>query len=185
MSAKDSKPQYILSLASLLQICATCTFCHFILPLIYKLTCKLYLELSRSLSFFSCCSKQRGGIVFFCMEAKLLPQTRSPMATALRRIHKRGCSPILAVLARPAENIAGITEKLILKPAENKTFEVAEKTSVHNDNWFDLMAINHLSQSLQAATGSFLCHNLQDFRWFRQKKKQESEMLKNCKCMQG
>ncbi|XWS46898.1 hypothetical protein CRYUN_Cryun14cG0107500 [Craigia yunnanensis] len=87
------------------------------------------------------------------MEAKLLPQSRSHMATALRRIHKRGCSPILAVLARSAENIAGITEKLIIKPAESKTFEVAEKTSVHYDNWFDLMAINHLSQSLQAATG--------------------------------
>ena len=111
------------------------------------------------------------------MEAKLLPQSRSPIATAFRRIHKQGCSSIVAVLARPAENIAGITEKLILKPAESKT-EVVPKTSVHNDNWFDLMAINHLSQSLQAATGSFLCHNLQDFRWFRQKKKQESEMLK-------
>ncbi|XWS36355.1 hypothetical protein CRYUN_Cryun20dG0078100 [Craigia yunnanensis] len=86
------------------------------------------------------------------MEAKLLNQSRSPMTTALRRIHKRGCSPILAVLVRPAENIAGITE-LILKPAESKTFEVAQKTSVHNDNWFDRMAINHLSQSLQAATG--------------------------------
>ena len=107
------------------------------------------------------------------MEAKLLPQSRSPIATAFRRIHKQGCSSIVAVLARPAENIAGITEKLILKPAESKT-EVVPKTSVHNDNWFDLMAINHLSRSLQSATGSFLailCHNLD----FWKKKNQESE----------
>ncbi|EOX94607.1 hypothetical protein QUC31_004605 [Theobroma cacao] len=86
------------------------------------------------------------------MEAKLLPQSRSPIATALRRKHKQGCSPILAVLASPAENIAGITEKLILKPAESKS-EVVQKTSVRCDNWFELMAISHLSQSLQAATG--------------------------------
>ncbi|XWS76332.1 hypothetical protein CRYUN_Cryun01aG0166900 [Craigia yunnanensis] len=86
------------------------------------------------------------------MEAKLLPQSRSPIATALRRRHKQGCSSTVAVLARPAENITGITEKLILKPAESKT-EVAPKTSVYNDNWFDLMAINHLSQSLQSASG--------------------------------
>ncbi|KAK6260017.1 hypothetical protein SCA6_014491 [Theobroma cacao] len=86
------------------------------------------------------------------MEAKLLPQSRSPIATALRRKHKQGCSPILAVLASPAENIAGITEKLTLKPAESKS-EVVQKTSVRCDNWFELMAISHLSQSLQAATG--------------------------------
>ncbi|XVE77839.1 hypothetical protein DITRI_Ditri13aG0095300 [Diplodiscus trichospermus] len=82
------------------------------------------------------------------MEAKLPPHSRSPMAMASRRIHKRGGCPVLAVLARPGENVAGITE--------SKAFEVEKmpkKTSVHNDNWFDLMAINHLSQSLQASTG--------------------------------
>ncbi|XVF32484.1 hypothetical protein REPUB_Repub17cG0086800 [Reevesia pubescens] len=87
------------------------------------------------------------------MEAKLLPQSRSPVASALRRKHKQGCSPVLAVLVRPAENIAGLTEKLILKPAERRTDQVTPKTSVHNDNWFDLLAINYLSQCLQAATG--------------------------------
>ncbi|XVE73036.1 hypothetical protein DITRI_Ditri11bG0085800 [Diplodiscus trichospermus] len=88
------------------------------------------------------------------MEAKMLAQSRSlsPIAPASRRIHKEGCSSIVAVLARPAENIAGITEKLIIRPAESKT-EVAPKTSVPNDKWFDLIAINHLSQSLQSATG--------------------------------
>ncbi|XVE77838.1 hypothetical protein DITRI_Ditri13aG0095200 [Diplodiscus trichospermus] len=81
----------------------------------------------------------------FSMEAKLLPHSRSPMAMASRRIHKRGSSAVLAVLARPGENVARI--------AESKAFEVAQKTSVHNDNLFDLMAINHLSQSIQAVTG--------------------------------
>ncbi|OMO78365.1 hypothetical protein CCACVL1_14440 [Corchorus capsularis] len=72
---------------------------------------------------------------------------------ASRRIPKAaGCSPIRAVLAGPAENV--ITEKLILKPApETKTEVVQKNTSVHNDNWFELMAINHLSEKLQAATG--------------------------------
>ncbi|KAG8389284.1 hypothetical protein BUALT_Bualt02G0212900 [Buddleja alternifolia] len=31
-----------------------------------------------------------------------------------------------------------------------------ESKHVYNDNWFDRLAINHLSQSLQASTGSFI-----------------------------
>lgn len=89
------------------------------------------------------------------MEAKLLPQSRSPIGGCLisRRVrNKQRRSSIVGVLARPApENIAAaITEKLMLKPVETKT----ETTSVYNDNWFELMAINYLSQTLQSATGS-------------------------------
>jgi hypothetical protein len=50
------------------------------------------------------------------------------------------CTPIQAVLMRPSQNI---------------THQEARKTSVYNDSWFDLLAINYLSQSLQSATGSF------------------------------
>ncbi|WRX08956.1 Beta-carotene isomerase D27-like, partial [Theobroma cacao] len=134
--AKDSKRQHIPSLAffNVLDM-------HILLLYTFPFsTIKLPLYLT---------SKQQKGEN---MEAKLLPQSRSPIATALRRKHKQGCSPILAVLASPAENIAGITEKLTLKPAESKS-EVVQKTSVRCDNWFELMAISHLSQSLQAATG--------------------------------
>ncbi|KAE8730663.1 Beta-carotene isomerase D27 [Hibiscus syriacus] len=66
-----------------------------------------------------------------------------------RRADERRCRPVRSVLAMPPENL--VTERLRLKklkPADSKA-----GSSVHNDNWFDLLAINYLSQSLQAATG--------------------------------
>ncbi|GMI98743.1 A. thaliana homolog of rice D27, DWARF27 [Hibiscus trionum] len=77
------------------------------------------------------------------MEAKLISQIRCPAAPSSRQVCKQRCRPVYAVLARPAENL-----RLKLKPADNKA-----ATSVYNDNWFDLLAINYLSQSVQAATG--------------------------------
>nr|POE97518.1 beta-carotene isomerase d27, chloroplastic [Quercus suber] len=73
------------------------------------------------------------------MDAKFLSHSRSPFSTLSHRRHtcKPVCTPIHAVLTRPSQNIT----------------QEARKTSVYNDKWFDLIAINHLSQSVQAATG--------------------------------
>ncbi|GMI69337.1 hypothetical protein HRI_000603000 [Hibiscus trionum] len=92
------------------------------------------------------------------MEAKLILQSRSPTATSLRRVEERRRRPVHAVLARPGKNF--VTERLRLKKLKPVDTEAASAiasasatTSVHNDNWFDLLAINYLSESLQAATG--------------------------------
>ncbi|KAL4604684.1 hypothetical protein ACB092_10G207800 [Castanea dentata] len=74
------------------------------------------------------------------MDAKFLSHSRSPFSTLSHRRHtcKSVCTPpIHAVLTRPSQNI----------------IQEARKTSVYNDKWFDLIAINHLSKSVQAATG--------------------------------
>lgn len=88
------------------------------------------------------------------MEAKLLPQTyRTPFISTVLvprrhrvRIIKPETSCVVAVLARPAE-----TRNAKPKQLERKA-EVVQKT-VYNDGWFDQIAINHLSQSVQDATG--------------------------------
>ncbi|KAA3459316.1 beta-carotene isomerase D27, chloroplastic-like [Gossypium australe] len=91
------------------------------------------------------------------MEAKVVLQSRTPTGTSSRGVNKQRCSPVRAVLARPAESIVGSGTKerlrLKLKPADSKREVAQDSSSVHNDNWFDLWAINYLSQSLQAATG--------------------------------
>lgn len=53
--------------------------------------------------------------------------------------HKPERAFVVGVLTRPAENIA----------------EETRNTNVYKDNWFDHLAINHLSKSVQASTGSF------------------------------
>ncbi|KAK8346807.1 hypothetical protein V6Z12_A07G240400 [Gossypium hirsutum] len=91
------------------------------------------------------------------MEAKVVLQSRTPTGTSSRGVNKQRCSPVRAVLARPAESVVGSGTKerlrLKLKPADSKREVAQDSSSVHNDNWFDLWAINYLSQSLQAATG--------------------------------
>ncbi|KAK8506199.1 hypothetical protein V6N11_059792 [Hibiscus sabdariffa] len=84
------------------------------------------------------------------MDAKLISQGRCPTATSSRRVDKQRRRPVHAVLERPRESLATerLRLRLKLKPADSKA-----ATSVHNDNWFDLLAINYLSRSLQAATG--------------------------------
>ncbi|CBI25060.3 hypothetical protein AAG906_021322 [Vitis piasezkii] len=72
------------------------------------------------------------------MDAKLVTQHRSHVWAGKRGMHKpRSSPPILAVLARPADNLT----------------LVKETPSLLTDNWFDRIAINHLSQSVQATTG--------------------------------
>ncbi|CAL2280746.1 unnamed protein product [Prunus armeniaca] len=94
------------------------------------------------------------------MEASHFLQSRRSFAATLthsRHAHEhnklRHCS-IAAVLTRPAENINIATGKsrTIIIPADVVT-GAEEKSRVYNDNWFDRMAINHLSQNVQAATG--------------------------------
>lgn len=74
------------------------------------------------------------------MDAKFVARSRSPTLTSahwkLKRKAKQPC--VVGVLTRPADDITGET-----------------KNTVYKDNWFDHLAINHLSRSLQAATGSF------------------------------
>lgn len=76
------------------------------------------------------------------MEARIFAQSRSPTLTSAHwnLIKRKPELPfVVAVLTRPSsEDIAGETRK----------------TNVYKDNWFDLLAINHLSKSLQAVTGS-------------------------------
>lgn len=76
------------------------------------------------------------------MDAKMIAQSMSltPTTTLLtqwtlrRKAQHSTC--VVAVLARPADNIAG--------------------SVTYKDNWFDKIAINHLSKSVQAATGSLI-----------------------------
>lgn len=90
------------------------------------------------------------------MEAKLLPQNyRYPFSTApaprrrrVRVIKPESCR-VVAVLARPRE-----TRNAKPRPLESGV-EVVQRT-VYNDSWFDQIAINHLSQCVQDATGFFL-----------------------------
>ncbi|CAK9157311.1 unnamed protein product [Ilex paraguariensis] len=76
------------------------------------------------------------------MEANHLLRPQSPFpATGARRKHmhkpKVSHHHVLAVLTRPTKNVEGLT---------------SSKT-VYNDNWFDRLAINHLSHNVQAASG--------------------------------
>ncbi|XP_077243033.1 beta-carotene isomerase D27-like protein [Tasmannia lanceolata] len=74
------------------------------------------------------------------MEAKLLLNHGglSSITPGRKLTHKPKCSPVvLSVMTKPRKDLPRLTET----------------STVYNDNWFDLMAIRHLSQSVQAATG--------------------------------
>ncbi|CAN6690751.1 unnamed protein product [Malus baccata var. baccata] len=85
------------------------------------------------------------------MEASHFLQSRSFVTTTLaQRRHEhehklRRCS-IVAVLTTPVENMNIATDT---RPAD----AAVEGKRVYKDNWFDRIAINHLSQNVQAATG--------------------------------
>ncbi|PSR86099.1 Beta-carotene isomerase [Actinidia chinensis var. chinensis] len=70
----------------------------------------------------------------------LLVQYKSPFLTLSQRrhIHQAKHPPILSILTRPTEDVERVS-------SNSKT--------VYNDNWFNLIAINHLSKSVQATTG--------------------------------
>ncbi|KAI3423262.1 DUF4033 domain-containing protein [Psidium guajava] len=86
------------------------------------------------------------------MEAKLLHRSISPFAPT--RDHPLRCglankplrSPVLAVLTRPAKNITEVAEKTIRPEGD----AIVTK---YEDSWFDLVATNHLSRSVQGTTG--------------------------------
>lgn len=77
------------------------------------------------------------------MDAKMISHKINPTPTIAHskpRLIKPKQNFVVGVLARPSDNIGE---------------ETLKKTNVYKDNWFDKLAINHLSKSVQAATGSF------------------------------
>ncbi|KAJ4727393.1 beta-carotene isomerase D27, chloroplastic-like [Melia azedarach] len=89
------------------------------------------------------------------MEAKLLPQNSGGITALLARrrrpVHKPGCFRVAAVLTRPTENV--VTDKRNTVKEVETIAGVAQIKTIYNDSWVDRMAINHLSQSVQATTG--------------------------------
>ncbi|XP_048232347.1 beta-carotene isomerase D27, chloroplastic isoform X2 [Ricinus communis] len=85
------------------------------------------------------------------MEAIIFPQNRGPIPSQPlpRQTNRLNKSRIFAVLTKPTENISGVKEK---KSSDNLP-GLTSKISIYKDSWFDQLAINHLSQSVQAATG--------------------------------
>lgn len=78
------------------------------------------------------------------MDARLVQHVASPTLPRIRQtnMHRHRYSPrIVAVMIRPTENIERLT--------------TTTKTE-YNDNWFDRIAINHLSQSVQETIGLIL-----------------------------
>ncbi|KAF7818372.1 beta-carotene isomerase D27, chloroplastic-like [Senna tora] len=76
------------------------------------------------------------------MEAKILTLSRSPTPTTLTSAHwklkrKPAYPHVVGVLTRPADD----------------TTEETRKTNVYKDNWFDRLAINHLSKNVQETSG--------------------------------
>ncbi|XP_004495151.1 beta-carotene isomerase D27, chloroplastic [Cicer arietinum] len=75
------------------------------------------------------------------MDAKMISHKINPTPTIAHskpRLIKPKQNFVVGVLARPSDNIGE---------------ETLKKTNVYKDNWFDKLAINHLSKSVQAATG--------------------------------
>ncbi|XP_061338139.1 beta-carotene isomerase D27, chloroplastic-like [Gastrolobium bilobum] len=73
------------------------------------------------------------------MDARMVAQSQSPTLTLVHRnLRLKPKHPsVVAVLTRPTDDIAGETRK----------------TNVYKDKWFDHLAINHLSKSVQASSG--------------------------------
>ena len=84
-----------------------------------------------------------------------LPTTRRPkqkLLAGLRRLTRNpkpiSPYPVAAVTTEPESG--GVATGQVRPPAA----EI--KKTVYNDNWFDRLAIHHLSQSVQVTTGSDL-----------------------------
>ncbi|XXG68225.1 hypothetical protein AAC387_Pa06g1363 [Persea americana] len=81
------------------------------------------------------------------MDAKLLlHQHRGlPALRVGRNMTQKVRNPpvIVAVVAKPKDNVGAAMEGILSET----------KMTVYKDNWFDRIAINHLSQSIQATTG--------------------------------
>ncbi|KAL2535710.1 Beta-carotene isomerase D27 [Forsythia ovata] len=75
------------------------------------------------------------------MVVTLVNQSRSPLPPRVdrRNMHKPRHSPFISyVLTKPTTNIETSTD---------------ESKNVYKDNWYDRLAINHISKNLQASTG--------------------------------
>ncbi|XP_041009002.1 beta-carotene isomerase D27, chloroplastic-like [Juglans microcarpa x Juglans regia] len=85
------------------------------------------------------------------MDASFLAHSmRSSLSTVARRRNSTICKPLAC--SNPAV-VAVLTTRPKESIAEDLSGKSTSSSSVYNDNWFDLVAINHLSQSVQAATG--------------------------------
>ncbi|XP_062085148.1 beta-carotene isomerase D27, chloroplastic isoform X2 [Humulus lupulus] len=91
------------------------------------------------------------------MEATHLLPTRNLCSTSCwpnqrlvapwrRRSSSSSSSIVVSVLTPPADNRIALTDGSSLRPPEVSLGD-------YSDSWFDRIAINHLSQSVQAATG--------------------------------
>ncbi|GMP99649.1 hypothetical protein CsSME_00047044 [Camellia sinensis var. sinensis] len=94
------------------------------------------------------------------MEATLVLQNSGPFASRGRRKqhihgrlakHSRPCS-ILSVLTKPTITTTPQSDDLNQVSSSNST-AAATTTTVYRDSWFDRIAINHLSRSVQSTTG--------------------------------
>jgi hypothetical protein len=84
------------------------------------------------------------------MDAKFVVHTSSPFSSLAHRSYT--CKPPV----RSPPTLAVLTS-----PTETITQEATKTTTsvIYNDNWFDKIAINHLSQSVQAASGFYILTN--------------------------
>ncbi|XP_028758424.1 beta-carotene isomerase D27, chloroplastic-like [Neltuma alba] len=75
------------------------------------------------------------------MEAKILTVSRNPAVTAAYRKlkHKPRYPCVVGVVTRPADGIK----------------EETRQTNVYKDNWFDRLALHHLSKNVQKASGLY------------------------------
>lgn len=91
------------------------------------------------------------------METKFFSYSKNYVPSVPHNRHtqkKLNHTPILAVLTKHPGNFSRLPEKATPKPADYNLPGSTTKT-VYNDSWFDRLAINHLSQCVQTATGLF------------------------------
>ncbi|GAB4830452.1 Domain of unknown function (DUF4033) [Ancistrocladus abbreviatus] len=77
------------------------------------------------------------------MDAELLLPSKSPLAIRTRR----------KCLGKQVVRLPSSNASLSGRPADHGVTQTTDMTStVYHDNWFDRLAINHFSNSIQAVT---------------------------------
>lgn len=73
--------------------------------------------------------------------------------------HNMISTPTLTIKCKPEHRSSVVAVLSFRRPNSDDNNNITgetRKTNVYKDNWFDRLAINHLSKSLQAATGSYI-----------------------------